>query len=425
MIDYKTKNLLKALLKQKYISKEEYHKAYKTLEKCKEKDKEFYYTNKAKFLITQKRYEEAKRILLQIEQEENKPSFYYSLYKISIYEKNITKAYMYLLDYCKVMIKKLKIPNVLLPIVLMEQYKSLCKNPISFFTENEEISNHNEFNIYEIKDKQLLSIYYQIIININQKDYQETKYQIEEATEIIEKYQLPIDFDEIYSIIEQIEIKLKEEIPNLLKDDLESNIHKFILEVAYKNHLIDYESLLREINKLIKKDYKLGKNILEQVKYDLQEKNYRVELNYLQRKINEKQLYEELTEEQQKIYHTVIRNGNGYYKERKTKSFYKEYLIGKEKTNHPIFDYYIGKSLYKMHDYENSEKYLLEYLKTGGEKLPKALLYLECIKCKNLKNEEKHNTGIHYIEKLNSFDGESISINKTRIKSNKRKTKKR
>ena len=44
MIDYKTKNLLKALLKQKYISKEEYHKAYKTLEKCKEKDKEFYYT---------------------------------------------------------------------------------------------------------------------------------------------------------------------------------------------------------------------------------------------------------------------------------------------------------------------------------------------------------------------------------------------
>ena len=88
MIDYKTKNLLKALLKQKYISKEEYHKAYKTLEKCKEKDKEFYYTNKAKFLITQKRYEEAKRILLQIEQEENKPSFYYSLYKISIYETN-------------------------------------------------------------------------------------------------------------------------------------------------------------------------------------------------------------------------------------------------------------------------------------------------------------------------------------------------
>ena len=71
MIDYKTKNLLKALLKQKYISKGEYHKAYKTLEKCKEKDKEFYYTNKAKFLITQKRYKEAKRILLQIEQEEN------------------------------------------------------------------------------------------------------------------------------------------------------------------------------------------------------------------------------------------------------------------------------------------------------------------------------------------------------------------
>ena len=78
-----------------------------------------------------------------------------------------------------------------------------------------------------------------------------------------------------------------------------------------------------------------------------------------------------------------------------------------------------------MHDYENSEKYLLEYLKIGGEKLPKALLYLECIKCKNLKNEEEHNTGIHYIEKLNSFDGESISINKTRIRSNKRKTKKR
>ena len=51
MIDYKTKNLLKALLKQKYISKEEYHKAYKTLEKCKEKDKEFYYTNKSMFNI--------------------------------------------------------------------------------------------------------------------------------------------------------------------------------------------------------------------------------------------------------------------------------------------------------------------------------------------------------------------------------------
>ena len=84
------------------------------------------------------------------------------------------------------------------------------------------------------------------------------------------------------------------------------------------------------------------------------------------------------------------------------KGAYEEYCKGKELFNLPIFDYYIGRTLYKIGD--TSAKYnLISYVKNGGRKTAKALLYLDNIAWYD-GNDSQSNTFREDIERINTLE---------------------
>lgn len=144
----------------------------------------------------------------------------------------------------------------------------------------------------------------------------------------------------------------------------------------------EIKQTLITINEMIEIDLNLAIRMLNSIPSEI--KDYFEEIKYLQNKINEKKLYLDLDEDQKKVYDKAIIEGRKCYHENDLIGAYDYYTYGKHITAHPIFDYYIGKILYKSRE-DSAYTYLATYASHGGEKLLKALLYLNILNYKNGK----------------------------------------
>lgn len=95
-------------------------------------------------------------------------------------------------------------------------------------------------------------------------------------------------------------------------------------------------------------------------------------LNY----IKDQEYLLSLTEEQRTEINNMITKGSECYKNRNNKEALEIYIMGEYIYDYSVFLYYLGKMYYKIHDYNESEKYLKRYIEVGSDKLPKAYLYL-------------------------------------------------
>lgn len=394
--------IIKSIFTRKYISEYEYEKAYKILNENLDNDKIFCQNHLLGLLIRKEKYEEARVLLSKIDPGEYTASTYYSSYLLDVEMGDSTQAYKDILNYAQSIILKGEIPSLGLPISLLEQCEMLKSDPIKYFNTPINMGISDQYNTHHIVDEDLQEIYGKIITSINDKDYGEAKYQIGEATEIIHEKDIPIDLYNITQIIDLIESEIKASSVDLLNSEIDCNTRYNILITMYDNNCIDYYSLLQEINTLVEKDPKLGQELLDKVKYDANANKYNLELSVMKNKAREINDINSLSEEDRVLYNKIRSKAKALMKVKNYKGAYEEYCKGKELFNLPIFDYYIGRTLYKIGD--TSAKYnLISYVKNGGRKTAKALLYLDNIAWYD-GNDSQSNTFREDIERINTLE---------------------
>ena len=137
---------------------------------------------------------------------------------------------------------------------------------------------------------------------------------------------------------------------------------------------------LKKIDKMIDANLEEALKLLNDIlSRPTQYSKYNEGIKYLQNKINEVVLYQKLNEEQQSVYNMAIKDGHNLNLDKDYRTAYNYYMYAKETTNHPIFDYYIGKILYKLGNHDLSYEYLSNYELNGGVKTVKVIMYLNMI----------------------------------------------
>lgn len=394
--------IIKSIFTKKYISDDEYEKAYKILNENLDNDKIFCQNHLLGLLIRKEKYEEARVLLSKIGPDEYTASTYYSSYLLDVEKGDSTQAYKDILNYAQSIILNGEIPSLGLPISLLEQCEMLKSDPIKYFNTPINMGISDQYNTHHIVDEDLQEIYGKIITSINNRDYEEAKYQIGEATEIIHEKDIPIDLYNITQIIDLVESEIKASSADLLNSEIDCNTRYNILITMYDNNCIDYYSLLQEINTLVEKDPKLGQELLDKVKYDANANKYNLELSVMKNKAREINDINSLSEEERVLYNKIRSKAKALMKVKNYKGAYEEYCKGKELFNLPIFDYYIGRTLYKIGD--TSAKYnLISYVRNGGRKTANALLYLDNIAWYD-GNDSESNTFREDIERINTLE---------------------
>ncbi len=156
---------------------------------------------------------------------------------------------------------------------------------------------------------------------------------------------------------------------------------------------------LIEIKDLISVDLDDAKDILKSVILDNKNDFYLMEIEYISNMIKEEEMYRELYSTQKKQYDCLKALGRSFYELNDYERAYYQYERAKKETNHPIFDYYLGKMLYKQRKYLEALPYFQEYLSHGGKKMPNCLLYMIKIH-KKQKEYKKANKLSSKIQKL-------------------------
>lgn len=168
-------------------------------------------------------------------------------------------------------------------------------------------------------------------------------------------------------------LKIKKEIA------LKNNDIYLYNEYIYKCLSLDYKNLepyLRDCNNLI--NYECYEDALKLYKIliNLNYNNYEVQLEYLKNKLDEVKFEKSMDELEIKNYKKHINFGKKYYELKDYESALYFYVLGLNKTKHNIFNYYIGKCLYKLNYNDDAIKYLEKYNLKGTKKISKSILYL-------------------------------------------------
>lgn len=159
---------------------------------------------------------------------------------------------------------------------------------------------------------------------------------------------------------------------------------------------------LRDINNLIK-EKKLDEAtiLLNKLPKEIVSSN-KIIVKYLRGKITELNSRDE--EDNIAFYYSKLYNYKGEYE--KSLSIYYDMLV---KTNKNIYNYYVGRSLYKMGYQLEALEYLNKYIKKGGFKLPNALLICTII----LRNHKRYKTLNVYMKRcqvINFFNESNFEL---------------
>ena len=149
--------------------------------------------------------------------------------------------------------------------------------------------------------------------------------------------------------------------------------------------------------------------LLEKIKKKDSLQIFKLEENILKNKIEEICHYTNLDIYTKYLIDSYLLFGKFYYKNKDFKKAYSYYIQGLNRTGYNLFNYYIGKIHYKMHNNKGAIKYFKEYNKTGFDKWQKSRLYLgkilkftnELSLCQKYYDEINHINEIFYFSKTN------------------------
>lgn len=170
---------------------------------------------------------------------------------------------------------------------------------------------------------------------------------------------------------------------------------------------LDTKQLVVMIEKEVGQDFEKAKKMLSFV-----DKNTNpIEYRYLYGMIREKEIYSEYDDSMRKKYDEYLSMGRTALKKKDYSQAYNLFAAGYYVTKNNIFNYYMGKVLFKYGNKRAAYPYFIKYASLGGFKLPKALLYIMSIYCEigNSKKARKYYTQLSYINKTFDYGFKIVS----------------
>ena len=382
------KKEVERLMKLPKISDNELKEIISTLETIKEDNREFYLRAMTGLLIKKDRTSYAKTYLNELfEDSARMPSDYYDSYKINVVEGNYIDAYLDLFKYKKL----LGAIDVSLPLTMLEQIIDIENTPNLYLQTDYSIPQTYALFGFYLKKISHLPRFHKIIDLFNARKYKEMVNKLKTLIYIAKKEPYQADLKSILELAKVLErktdaLQTQSEIDRK-EAPLTPQQEETLNEKTQELEGLSEETKLVLIHHTMQTDYKLAKELLK----ELEESTpilYDVELRYLKNCIREKELAENLSQEQKTAYSKALTEGLDYIHYRAYETAYDYFLYGKYITNHPIFDYYMGYCLFKTYHDEEAYQTLSNYREHGGEKLLEALTLLKNLDKKNLNRNQ-------------------------------------
>lgn len=371
------------ILSDKSIKNHQYKRAFSLLDSIKDDEtvRQYYDNYMGELMFRRGELAVARYYFLeQLSADYTAYSAHYNLYKIAVDEGNLGEALMNL-DMYKGLVDS-KESNVELPYSMLKLYTDLVENGVEALKKNYAIGSTDYFATTAIKDEEALDIYHRLIIAFNNRNMKAMKRYLNNLEFVVQQKNLDIDTSPLIDITKSLDSKLKGVCLRSLKDDPDmaqiSILNYSLASVCIYNNYIDSKKALNMVDKVISKDPAVASLLLDKVVENYADVNgTSIEVNYLRNKINEEKHYLFLSPPDKQVYDICIRKGREEYDKREYDNALNYYQAAALITEHPIFDYYIGKILYKMGKMDKAYEYMQKYENHGGKKELHSLLYLK------------------------------------------------
>lgn len=425
MNNHQLKYEISKFFRNKKPSTYSYKKVIDLISKFKDTEPGYYNENMGVIFLHFDDFINAKRCLKKaLEILPNKASINYKLYKLAVGEGDFLKADLELCNYENKLNKANIKYDISLPLTMLETYINLSYGAELDNTQSKKIEKTNHFGVVEIRDGEIEEKIHIIIEQFNKKDYRGTLGHIENIIDLINQKNYPIEFDTIKIIMQKIVKEYNKIVKNnfLTNEEIRLNLssEKYIDLVDFNDNK-QVKIMLNDINKILKENPKKAKCLLDKLKSNVYYNKYKLGITMLYNTIKETNEVEELDNEKKQIFYNIKECASKEYKEGNYINAYDYYLAGKYITENNIFNYYIGKMLFKTENFTDAYNYFSEYKKKGGEKLSKCLLYMTEInfRRKKYKCAQKYKNELNKINR--TFNSEfNYGINYMTIIDDKR-----
>lgn len=172
----------------------------------------------------------------------------------------------------------------------------------------------------------------------------------------------------------------KKEISAMIENDfllesIPSDSLEEIIQFSLDYGLLSDKDLLYRIKCMIDSSLPKAKSMMQWI----DKNHYNSEYSYLEKLMEEKERYLSYGEELKRDYNKCIAYGKSALNKHNYSLAYNVFATGFSRTHDAIFKYYMGKALFKARDRENAICLFEDYLKYGGSKTTKSLVYLMSI----------------------------------------------
>lgn len=183
----------------------------------------------------------------------------------------------------------------------------------------------------------------------------------------------------------------------------EKNIEEFMGLLECR--VITIEEALNSIDKLIFTDMDLAEGIVRELRKRTNLKG-NVMVNYLANKIKEKRFDDEMSDEVRARYEELMETGVRALKNKNYNKAYETFSSGFKEIPHPLFMYYMGKSLFHLRESEKAVDCFHKYIDMGSMNYGKTNLYLYGLaKSRGRMREKRYRAALLYHAPL-IFDSE-------------------
>lgn len=421
------------ILSDKSIKNHQYKRAFSLLDSIKDDEtvRQYYDNYMGELMFRRGELAVARYYFLdQLSADYTAYSAHYNLYKIAVDEGNLGEALMNLDMYKKLVDNKKA--NVELPYSMLKLYMDLVKDDIDVLRGNYAIDSTDYFATTAIKDEEALDIYHKVIIAFNNRDMKAMKRYLNHLNFVVQRKNLDIDISSLFDITKALDGKLKEVCLRAVKEDPNmeqiSILNYSLASVCIYNNYIDSKKALNMIDKVINRDPAVASLLLDKVVEHYRDVNDTdIEVDYLRNKIKEEKQYLFLSSSDKNVYDTSIEKARVEYDEKEYDNALNYYQAAALITEHPIFDYYMGKVLYKMGKLDEAYEYMQKYESHGGKKELHSLLYLKVMELKMKKHkmaysrDNKSNKLVNYFQSNSNWhttrkkqvSKKDLTINKT------------
>lgn len=391
-----TLDFCKQIIANKYATVSALSKVESLLLKYLKNHKDGYvYNLLGKVCLRQNNLEKAKEYFTKSLKYKELPSTYFGLFKISVQREEFKKANQYLKKYEQINSFPMNVNSYYLLLQILHDFNK------GKFDYNYPTIDTNFINVVNIKNTEIAPLYHKCIEDILNKNYKSALENMIQCQTIIIKKNIPLDLSAHIYMLSKIS-QLYNKHLNQLKDEKAIKLLHTIDILIENNKIEEAEQLLNRMQKINHKHKKIESFLIEKV-YNKKHKNslpneVRKQVEYY---IN--------------LGHTTDLN-----------NALQAYINGLQFTHEDIFNYYIGKTLYKLKNYDAAFQYFTQY--QGTEKRSKKYHYLLKInqRVKKIKLSKDLLADIEALYKFQNFSEISIKTSRRELvdKYDKKYTKK-